>query len=274
MEATSPGRNRTGAAVSPEGIEQMLRAVNDLSPPMPISTLQIDVERQTYIAQADAVGSIPPSSMLKGAVKKGKAKLSGVSPSLLLDKLGERIAFERTGTRLYDALISKYLALINSDGDILPPASSLAGAPVASAVEDTTASESPVMAETAAETLRRIRADELRHFHMLGNVMKELGGDPTAQTPCADVTAVASSGLVQVITDPRTTLAQCLNTILTAELTDNAGWELLSQLATEAGQNALAEKFSQALAQEQEHLAIIRGWLQTLLLDEADTAAV
>jgi NAD(P)-dependent dehydrogenase (short-subunit alcohol dehydrogenase family) len=36
------------------------------------------------------------------------------------------------------------------------------------------------------------------------------------------VTATASAGLMQVLTDPRTTLAQCLNTILTAELTDNA----------------------------------------------------
>ena len=38
--------------------------------------------------------------MLKTALNK----LVGVSPEVLIDKLGERLAFERTGTRLYDAL--------------------------------------------------------------------------------------------------------------------------------------------------------------------------
>ena len=46
---------------------------------------------------------------------------------------------------------------------------------------------------------------------MLVQAMEQLGGDPTAQTPCADVTATASMGLIQVVTDPRTTLAQSLN---------------------------------------------------------------
>jgi hypothetical protein len=33
--------------------------------------------------------------------------LKGESPQILLDKLGERLAFERTGARLYDAFITK-----------------------------------------------------------------------------------------------------------------------------------------------------------------------
>jgi hypothetical protein len=270
MEATTPGHNRTGAAVSAEEVDKMLRAVNDLSPPKPISTLQISIERQSYISDADSLGSIPPpTSMLKGAVKKGLAKFNGVNPNLFLDKLGERIAFERTGVRLYDALITKYLAVRNAEGGPLPATSELAGA---SAAADTSAPSAGT--EAPLDTLRRIRSEELAHFQLLGKIMERLGGDPTAQTPCADVTAVASMGLIQAITDPRTTLAQCLNTILTAELTDNAGWELLSQLAAEAGQGALAEDFSQALAAEREHLAIIQGWLQALLLGEVQTQAV
>jgi hypothetical protein len=128
--------------------------------------------------------------------------------------------------------------------------------------------------ETAHDTLSRICAEELGHFHMLCDSMQRMGGDPTAQTPCADVTAAASMGLMQVITDPRTTLAQCLNTILTAELTDNAGWELLSELAEEAGQDEMVEQFSLALEAEQQHLIVIRGWLKTLLMNEAGTPAV
>jgi rubrerythrin len=127
---------------------------------------------------------------------------------------------------------------------------------------------------SALETLQRIRAEELGHFRLLCDVVLKLGGDPTAQTPCADVTAAASMGLMQVITDPRTTLAQCLNTMLTAELTDNAGWELLAQLAQEAGHKELVKPFAQALEAEQRHLLIVREWLKLLLTTEAGTAAV
>jgi hypothetical protein len=104
--------------------------------------------------------------------------------------------------------------------------------------------------------------------------VKELGGDPTAQTPCADVTGTASSGLLQVVTDPRTTLAQSLNAVLTAELTDNAGWELLGDIAERAGRKQLANPFAQALAVEEEHEAIIKQWLRALVIDAPGTPAV
>lgn len=220
----------------------MLEAVNDLSPPMAVSTLRLDIERQRYIAEAESIGSIPSPTATVGKSKSASRRASlgtDAGMAILLDKLGERIAFERTGTRLYGALITKYLALKNAGVPLLLP-------------------------ETALETLQRIRSDELRHFHTLCEIVSSLGGDPTVQTPCADVTAAASMGLVQVLTDPRTTFAQCLNAILTAELTDNAGWELLSELAESAGQAQLRESFAEALGAEQEHLVIVRDWLKAL----------
>ncbi len=257
MQATAPGQNRTGTAVNPKGINLMLDAVRDLSPMKPISTLHIDVERQTYITEADSVGSIPPPKMSasgKKSKKKSAANAEAVGTGVLLDKLGERIAFERTGTRLYDALLTKHAALLIADEDPLPPV-----------YEN----------ETAAQTLSRIRSEELEHFHLLCDAVKSMGGDPTVQTPCADVTAAASMGLMQVISDPRTTLAQSLNAILTAELTDNAGWELLIALAERSsGRGAMIATFSQALEAEQEHVTTIRDWLQVLVMNEAGTAAV
>src|SRR5688572_7958954 len=104
MESTTTGPNRTGGAINPKGIDLMLEAVTELSPPMPISTLHMDVERQRYITEADSVGSMPPPAT-PGAKPKSNskrvAKEADLSASILLDKLGERIAFERTGTRLY-----------------------------------------------------------------------------------------------------------------------------------------------------------------------------
>ena len=73
----------------------------------------------------------------------------------------------------------------------------------------------------------------------LANVKYTMGADPTAETPSADVIGVASQGLLQVITDPRTTLSQSLEAMLTAELTDNDGWETLAALADDLGQTEL-----------------------------------
>lgn len=62
--------------------------------------------------------------------------------------------------------------------------------------------------------LRQIRDAELRHFLLLTRAVTELGGDPTVQSPCADVAAVASLGIMQVLADPRTSVTQCLQAIL------------------------------------------------------------
>jgi len=270
MEATTTGRNRTGAAINPGDIKLMLEAVDDLSPQIPISTSPIEAERLKYIAEADSVGSIPPpASMLKGSMQKGVAIFNGISPALFLDKIGERIAFERTGTRLYDALIAKYLALAEEGGEELPALDKLPG--------DLEQGEDPVAArsgETPLQTLHRIREEEHGHFLMLCAVVRELGGDPTAQTPCADVAATATMGVMQVITDPRTTLAQCLNAALIAELTDTASWELLSELAARAGQGEMCDRFLGALEAEQQHLAAVRAWLRVLTIDAPGTRAV
>lgn len=269
MQATSMGMNRTGAAVSADQIQLMMEAVKDLSPQIPISTAGMDAERLQQIVEADSVGSIPPpAKMLKGSVKKTVAAINGISPSLLLNKVGERIAFERTGTRLYDALIAKYLAL-GVDGEAFRPVATLLEEDEAQvAVAARRRSEQPL------DTLRRIRAEEHAHFLMLCESMQLLGGDPTAQTPCADVAATASMGLMQVVTDPRTTLAQCLDAMLIAELADTASWEMLAELASSAGQRELGERFLAALAEEEEHLAVVRAWSKALLSEAAGSTAV
>jgi rubrerythrin len=269
MEATTIGMNRTGAKLSPAGTEAMNQATNEFAPPGPIDTGATEAERLVYINEAEAVGSIPPPASIKGLLKAGVARMKGSQPSIFFDKIGERIAFERAGVRLYDALLVKYQGVERIGDELLPPAET-----VLDLSTEGMHSLAPVTGESPTETLQRIRGEELAHFHMLCQCMEQLGGDPTAMTPCADVTATASMGLVQVLTDPRTTLAQCLNAMLTAELTDNAGWELLISLAEDAGQPELAGRFLGALAQEQEHLAIVKGWLTALVSQGAGTEAV
>jgi rubrerythrin len=270
MEATVPGMNRTGAAISPAGTQAMTDAADQLSPAMPIDTTAMEADRMVYINDAESVGSIPPPLSVKGVVKTGVAKLKGSNPSIFMDKLGERIAFERTGVRLYEALITKYQAVTQVEGSAaLPPADQASGLGA-----EALATSTMVQGEEAGRTLERIRAEEHAHFRMLCEAMEKLGGDPTAMTPCADVSATASIGFMQVLTDPRTTLAQCLNVMLAVELTDNAGWELLIQLAEDAGEAELSGRFLAAKSQEEEHLLIVKAWLTSLTAQGAGTPAV
>jgi rubrerythrin len=162
----------------------------------------------------------------------GVQMLKGDSPQILLDKLGERLAFERTGARLYDALITKCEVML--DGDI----------------------------SMSIEDLQSIRADEARHFLLLSDAIEALGGDPTSQTPSADLVGVESMGLVQVLNDPRTSLAQSLHAIVTAELSDKSGWETLVALADEHELTEMVNDFTIALNQEREHLALVQTWYE------------
>jgi hypothetical protein len=228
------GMNRTGIMMSPIDSKAMQDVDPSLMAPAGDESALAHM-RADYIASADMVGSMPPPASFSGAVQTAVAMLKGDRPELLLDKLGERLAFERTGTRLYDALITKCDVVL--DGQI-----------------------SMTMAD-----LERIRADEARHFLLVRDAIDSLGGDPTTQTPCADLAGVESMGLVQVLNDPRTTIAQCLHAILTAELSDKAGWETLVALAEDHGLDAMAAEFSQALENEREHLGLVATWYDEAL---------
>jgi len=155
----------------------------------------------------------------------------GESPTLFLDKLGERLAFERAGTRLYEAILSKYDAY-----------GSFSGGP-------------------SRGDLEHLCQEEYDHFLMLRRVVEQFGGDPTAVTPSANVQTAASVGINKVIVDPRTTLLQTLEAILVAELADNECWNTLVTLARDAGEDQLVEEFRRAYAEEQEHLKKVRTWV-------------
>ncbi len=226
------GMNRTGIQMSPIDGQAMQQADPALLPKQDGSEGSLAAIRNDYIANADALGSVPLPGTLSGAINMGMTMLKGESPTVLLDKLGERLAFERTGTRLYDALITKCEVL--PDGGI----------------------------SMTLDELLRIRNDESRHFLMVKEAIESLGGDPTAQTPSADLVGVESQGLVQVLSDPRTNIAQSLHAIVTAELSDNAGWETLVALADEQDLTELVSNFTLALDEEREHLNMVQTWYE------------
>ena len=64
-----------------------------------------------------------------------------------------------------------------------------------------------------------------------------------------------------MLVDPRTNLVDALQAILVAELADNDSWEALVALARGGGNEELAVRFEEMLANERDHLIKVRGWL-------------
>jgi len=228
---TDLGPNRTGIATSPDLTRAAEEGATDgCADPAPDGE-ELSNARAGYARGAPPVGTMPPPASMKGAAKAVVKAIKGQSAVAFLDLLGERLAFERTGTRLYDALLVK-----------------LEGA-------------DPRPSGPTREQLEEIREDETRHFGLLLEAIQSLGGDPTVVTPSADVVGVAGAGWVQALTDPRTTLTEALKVILAAELADNDGWETLVEVASGLEQEDLTSQFREAAAEEEAHLTRVRAWV-------------
>jgi rubrerythrin len=236
VKPTDLGPNRTGIATSPIDSKALIEGAQAGTLMVQLEPLQLHSERVAWSRDVTPVGTMPPPASIKGVAKTAVDAIRGKHPMVFLDLIAERLAFERTGTRLYEALLVKYDA-----GHPEP------GGPT-------------------REDLERIRDDELQHFAMLKEALETLGADPTAMTPGADVTGVMSMGLVQTLSDPRVTLTQALKAILVAELTDNDGWLVLADVAARLGHDELASRFRVGLAAEEEHLARVRSWV-TIRID-------
>jgi len=232
---TDTGKNRTGIATSPKDSKRTIAGAEEGGTDVILDASEYSAEKLFWSRHASPVGTMPKTTGIKGMAKNAMQMMQGHKPSVFLDKLGERLAFERSGTRLYEALVVKF-----------------------------DASDPHVGGPTRAD-LVRIRDEELAHYAIIRDAMVKLGADPTAVTPGADITGVMSLGIVQVLNDPRTTFTQCLEAILVAELADNDGWVMLASLAEELGQDEIARDFRHALVQEDEHLQSVRDWLRNAL---------
>lgn len=232
---TKMGSNKTGIDMSPILSKKMIEGSKNLQLDGEDGYTNIALLEQFYLDNDDPLGSVPVPGTVKGMVKSAGKMLTGHHPEVFLNKLGERLAFERSGVRIYEQLILKceHQAANSLDGLKLP-----------------------------LEQLQEFRDQEAEHFRLLVDCIKILGADPTAQTPDADAAGVAASGLMKVITDPRTSISQSLEAMLSIELTDNAAWELLIKLAEDMGQGEMADKFRHALTQENIHLETVKQWYE------------
>src|SRR5258708_1015608 len=152
----------------------------------------------------------------------------------VLDLLTSRLAFERTGVTLYDSIIAKIRAMSDPDADAMPPA------------------------------LRAHRDGEMEHVAWLEQEVRALGGDVHAMTEMAVLEVRESSGIADIITDGDNEPRHLFHALLAAELADNAGWDLLVELADEANDRDAKKQFKKRLREEEEHLVFARRVVRPL----------
>lgn len=216
--SAQPGDNHTGIALHPELALEMISGTKEFGPTSGGGPELLADNRILVAALSTPMGTMPADASVPAEQLP------------LLDKLGARLQFERMGTRLYDALISKLDAYGTFDGG------------------------------PSREDLVHIRNEEHAHMQLAQALILEVGGDPTVVTPCANLQAVASRGIGDVLMDPRTTLFECLDAILVAELADHESWEQLVSLVA-ASDPELESELRNAEQTEAEHLAKVRSWL-------------
>jgi hypothetical protein len=187
--------------------------------------------RADYSRDAEPLGSVPPPTSAGAAFKTATRGLRGLRPTQFVDKLGERIAFERVSVRLCEALITKFEAFGGFEGG-------------------------PGRGE-----LDQVIQKKYEHFRLLQEAIQNAGCDPTVLTPSADLYLTMLRGIVDVVVDPRTTFAQCLEALLVIELVENDAWEALSDLAQQSSEPELARLFEAAGVVEGDHLDAVRAWL-------------
>lgn len=215
-----PGTNHTGLALHPELFEEMVEGTTEFPPTSSGGSSRLAEVRISYARDGEPAATMP----LVPGVEAARLPL--------LDKLGARLQFERTGTRLYDALISKHDAYGGYEGG-------------------------PTRAQ-----LLEIREQEHAHALLVQELIRSIGGDPTAITPCANLLATASQGLCDVVIDPRTSLVDGLETIVLAELADQESWSTLVRVADALGDASLKTRLAKPLQTELEHLTRVRAWLE------------
>ena len=144
-----------------------------------------------------------------------------------IDVLNERLAFERAGVKLYDRVLEKMQA--QNDPAVM----------------------------RMFEEMQEHRDEEKEHEEWLEAQIRSLGGDAHSDTEMSNLITRESKGIEDVVMNDAE-LPHLFHAMLAAELVDNAGWDLLVQLADEAGDHGAKREFKKRLHEEEDHLLLIR----------------
>jgi bacterioferritin (cytochrome b1) len=150
----------------------------------------------------------------------------------VLDLLTARFAYERASVKLYDKILAKMRATGNED--VL----------------------------RMQRKMSELRDEEQEHEEWLEAQIKAAGGDAYAQSEMSRLEETETSGVERVVLEGDEPLPKMFHALLLAELGDNAGWDLLANLAAEAGDYEARRAIRKRLHEEEEHLLFVRRVVQ------------
>src|SRR5207244_12731893 len=97
--------------------------------------------------------------------------------------------------------------------------------------------------------------------------IRALGGDAHALTERSVLVRAESEGVERVMRRDDS-IPHDFHALLTAELADNAGWDMLVQIADEFGDSAAKKEFKQSVREEERQLLFVRKTLLELTKQE------
>jgi rubrerythrin len=156
-------------------------------------------------------------------------ELPAMNADALADMLCERLAVETHGVELYRAVLAK-----------MPE-------------------------PKVAARLEHFMHEEAQHRDLLSGYLDRLGVGER-ETPSARLAAHEGEAYARLIGEAQTA-PQLLNILLTVELMDETGWEMLINLGRDLGDADMVSTFQQALKEEKEHLRGVRGMLAQMTRD-------
>ncbi len=155
------------------------------------------------------------------------ADIAKHDPAKVIDVLNERLAFERAGVKLYDRVLEVMRSAGSEDVDRMIP------------------------------EMQKHRDEEKEHEEWLEERIRSLGGDAHSETERSKLVTRESKGIEDVVMSDAE-LPHLMHALLAAELVDNAGWDLLAQIADEAGDHKSKREFKKRLHEEEDHLLLVR----------------
>jgi rubrerythrin len=153
---------------------------------------------------------------------------------VLVDKLCERLAVETGGVDIYEAAIAKL--------------------------------HDPTM----IARLKHFMQEEAKHRDLLAAYLDQLGVEER-QTPSARLAKHEGEAYMKLIAEAETP-AQLLNILLTVELMDENGWEMIINLGRDLHDDETVRTLNAALKDEKEHLRGVRGMLALVTRETAAAA--
>ena len=164
-------------------------------------------------------------------------KLAKKNVGKVIDLLSERLAFERAAVKLYDTLHARLRVATD-----------------------------PAL-RALLEQIEHDRDEEKEHEEWLEEQIRALGGDAHAPTERSVLVRAESEGVERVMRRDDS-IPHDFHALLTAELADNGGWDLLVRIADEFGDYDAKREFRKRLREEQEHVLFVRKAVERFVKQE------